>query len=257
MNRNFEGCPEAATGGKERRRHVVARTIERMQAWFRRVDPEQASMRFEERNWERARLARELHDTLFPSFLGVSLQLNQAVQYFPADSPSRLSFSRIQGLMQRAIDEGRDSLQPRRASGPASMSLEQALSGICEEFTPEAVKLRIFVSGRPRSLNPRIQEQIYWIGREAVLNALRHAEASSIEAEVRYLPRGLRLAVRDNGRGMDPRAVRSVCDAHGGLVGMRERAGAIGAELKIWSRPGAGTEVEISVPGGSLTELGA
>ena len=40
MNRNFEGCPEAATGGKERRRHVVARTIERMQAWFRRVDPE-------------------------------------------------------------------------------------------------------------------------------------------------------------------------------------------------------------------------
>ena len=129
------------------------------------------------------------------------------------------------------------------------MSLEEALSDLRDELTPRGgVRFRIFVTGRPKKLSPAIQEQIYLIGREAMLNALRHAQATTIEAEVKYLPRGLRLAVRDNGCGIDPQIVRSGSDSHWGLLGMRERAGSIGAKLQIWSRPGAGTEVEISLP---------
>ena len=136
------------------------------------------------------------------------------------------------------------------------MSLEQALSGLCDELTPDGgVRFRIFVQGRPKALTPAIQEQLYLIGREAMLNALRHAQATSIEAEVEYLPRGLRLAVRDNGCGIDPQVVRSGQVSHCGLLGMRERAGNIGAKLQIWSRPGAGTEVEISVPGKNLSAV--
>jgi signal transduction histidine kinase len=130
-----------------------------------------------------------------------------------------------------------------------SMSLEQALSTLRDEFAPGGgIRFQVFVQGQPKKLSADIQEQIYRIGREAILNALRHARATTIEAEVKYLPRGLRLAVRDNGCGIDPQIVRSGSDSHWGLLGMRERAGSIGAKLQIWSRPGAGTEVEISLP---------
>ncbi len=93
--------------------------------------------------------------------------------------------------------------------------------------------------------------------REALLNALRHSEATSIEAEVEYQRRQLRVVVRDNGRGIDPQVLRSEHDSHRGLLGMRERAGAIGAQLRIWSRRGAGTEVEITVPTGIAADAPA
>jgi signal transduction histidine kinase len=86
------------------------------------------------------------------------------------------------------------------------------------------------------------------IGREALVNALHHSEATCIEAEVEYSPRRLRVIVRDNGRGIDPQLARARRDSHWGLLGMRERAEGIGATLAIWSRPGAGTEIEILVP---------
>ena len=89
---------------------------------------------------------------------------------------------------------------------------------------PAAVRSRILVSGKPRPLAFPVQEQIYWIGREALVSALLHSDATSIEAEVEYLPRGLRLVVRDNGCGMDQQAVQAKRDLHWGLAGMRERA---------------------------------
>jgi signal transduction histidine kinase len=102
--------------------------------------------------------------------------------------------------------------------------------------------------GQPKALKPAIQEQIYLIVREAVLNALRHSEATSIEADVEYQRRQLRVVVRDNGRGIDPQMLRLEGDSHWGLLGMHERAKCIGGQLRIWSKRGAGTEVEISVP---------
>ena len=98
-------------------------------------------------------------------------------------------------------------------------------------------------------MKPAVQEQVYLIAREALVNALRHSEATSIEADVEYLPGRLRVAVRDNGRGIDPEVVRSgQRDGHWGMAGMRDRAENIGARLKIRSRAAAGTDVELSVP---------
>src|SRR5580693_8463662 len=101
----------------------------RIQGWFGRSEREQLNrelnLRLEERNRERARIARDLHDTLFQGFLGVWLQLYHAVQQVPADSPSKPSLSRALDLMQRVIDEGRDVLQGLRSSDVPSMTLEQ------------------------------------------------------------------------------------------------------------------------------------
>ena len=110
------------------------------------------------------------------------------------------------------------------------------------------MRFRVFVKGRPRAVDPAIQEQICHIAREALLNALRHSGAKSIEAEVDYVGRRLRVVVRDDGRGMDPRAAAGGRDTRRGLRLMRERADSVAAGLRIYSRPGAGTEVEISVP---------
>jgi signal transduction histidine kinase len=132
----------------------------------------------------------------------------------------------------------------------ASISLEEALSGLWGEFTSAGgARFRIVVEGRPKTVQPAIQEQICLIAREALVNALRHSEATSIEAEVRYLPRRLGVVVRDDGRGIDPKVARAGRDRLWGLLEMHKRAESMGAQLWIWSRPGAGTEVEIWIPG--------
>src|SRR5216684_4352559 len=252
MNHNFERSPNAMAGGAPWTRDVVPPKAGRIQGWFRRPNHEQLNrelnLRLEERRSERTRIARELHDTLFQGFLGASLVLHSAVEEMPADSPSKPSLNRALHLMRRVIDEGRHALQGLRSPGMASASLEQALSGVGDEFTPGGARFRILVMGQPKELKPAIQEQIYLIVREEVINALRHSEATSIEADVEYRRRQLRVVVRDNGRGIDPQMLRLEGDSHWGLLGMHERARCIGAQLRIWSKRGAGTEVEISVP---------
>ena len=81
------------------------------------------------------------------------------------------------------------------------------------------------------------------------MNAFRHSNATSVEIELEYGPKELRLFVRDDGRGIDPEAVRSGIDGHWGITGMRERAERIGGTLRIRTRAEAGTEVELRVPG--------
>jgi glucose-6-phosphate-specific signal transduction histidine kinase len=176
---------------------------------------------------------------------GVTPLIKKRSQEFE-DLPRR-SFGEVLRLARRMLDES--ILLPGFCpQGRASLTIEQSLSGFLENFPAAGPRCQIWVTGRPQPLAPAILEQITLIAREALANALQHSEATRIEAEVEYSPRGLRLIVRDNGRGMDRPIVRSDKDSHWGVFGMRERAKKIGAQLKIWSKSGAGTEVEISVP---------
>jgi signal transduction histidine kinase len=212
------------------------------------------NLRLEEQGNERARIARELHDTLFQGFFGASMVLHNAVDALPADSPERHSMGKALQVVQRVLEEGRAVLQGLRAPGFAPASVERELSGFVEDFSPNGVRCEVTVTGTPKALRADVQEQINLMGREALVNALLHSEATCIEAEVEYSPRRLRVTVRDNGRGIDPQVVRARRDSHWGLLGMRERAEGIGATLEIWSRPGAGTEVEILVPSHAYAE---
>ena len=79
--------------------------------------------------------------------------------------------------------------------------------------------------------------------------AIQHAHASRIEAEIAYDPQFFRLRIRDNGKGIDRKVLEEgVRQGHWGLPGIRERAKRIGARLRLWSEPGAGTEAELTVP---------
>jgi signal transduction histidine kinase len=209
----------------------------------------QLNVRFEERLAERTRIAQELHDTLLQGVLSASMQLHVAVDRLPVDSPAKLSFNRVLQLMGQVIDEGRNAIRGLRSSDFGSLNLEDSLLSVRQALDVEdSVGFRVIVEGRPRQLNPILRDEIYRIGREALVNAFRHSGADLVEVELEYAPNSFRMLVRDNGCGIDPTVLRSGREGHWGLSGMRERAEIIGARLNLWSSATAGTEVELVLP---------
>ena len=208
------------------------------------------NVRFEERLAERTRIAQDLHDTLLQGFVSASMQLHVAAGHVPSESPARPALERVLQLMTRVIDEGRNAVRGLRSPATTGDDLEQAFCRMQEELgVEEQVGFRVIVEGRPQPLHPIIRDEVYRIGREAVVNAVRHSGAQKIEVEIDYALAHVRMLVRDNGCGIDEQVLRSGRDGHWGLSGMRERADRIGARLKVWSRAAAGTEIELLVPG--------
>ena len=169
----------------------------------------QLNVRFEERLAERTRIAQELHDTLLQGFLSASMQLHVAAGRLPADSPAKSSLTKVQDLMTRVIEEGRNAVRGLRSTGGVTDDLARAFSGMSDELNiGNDVEYRVVVEGRDRPLQPLIRDEIYRIGREAVVNAFRHSDASRVELALDYGSRELRLLVRDNGRGIDGDVLR-------------------------------------------------
>lgn len=216
MRHDFELSANAMVSESERIPKVVARAIECIQRLFHLSDQEQVGIHSEKLCRESADIAHQLHPA-------------------PRD---------------RAIDERHRTMQiVRRPGKSVSASLERAISGLGRRLTfGRAAQFRVLVTGKPRTLTPSLQGQIYLMVREAAINAFHHSAATFIEVRIEYLRRRVWVLVRDNGCGFDAAMVRSVGDSRRGLQGMCDRAGSAGAKLRIWSKAGAGTEIEISAP---------
>jgi signal transduction histidine kinase len=118
-----------------------------------------------------------------------------------------------------------------------------------ELATEDSAAFNLVVEGTTRDLNPIVRDDVYRITREALRNAFNHARARRVETELTYGHRALRVRVRDDGDGMQLETLHDGRPGHYGLRGMRERAIRVAGTLDIWSRPGAGTEVELTIPG--------
>jgi signal transduction histidine kinase len=179
------------------------------------------------------------------------MQLHIAVDRLPEDLPARASLDHVLQVMKQVVEEGRNALQRLRSSASSdSLDVEQAFSRIRQEFAvEEPIDYRVTVEGRSRPVHPIIRDEVYRIGREALVNAFRHSRARHIEAKVEYKTKSLRVVIRDDGGGSDAQILGSNSKGHWELSGMRKRADKIGARLKVRSRATAGTEVELSVPG--------
>jgi signal transduction histidine kinase len=213
---------------------------------------------FQERLDERTRIAQELHDTLLQGVLSASLQLDVAEDQLPEDSPTKPLLKRVLQLMSTVTEEGRHALRGLRTTESGNQSLETAFSRLRQEFPLDAkTDFRVIVDSVTRPLRPLIRDEVYRIGREALLNAFMHAQAKRIEVEVEYTSRHLKVLVRDDGRGIDPQVLHSGREGHWGLVGIRERSKRIGANLRLRSRIGAGTEIDLTVPGTIAFEQGS
>jgi signal transduction histidine kinase len=211
--------------------------------------------RLDERVNERTRIARELHDTLLQSFQGVVFRF-QAVRNMLPRRPEE-AMQALDGALERtdqAIAEGRDAIQGLRSSTAITNELAQAVRALGEELASHdsalnSARFHVVVEGLPQDLHPILRDEVYAIVREAVRNAFGHAQAHNIEADIRYSGSLFQLRIRDDGKGIDPEVIEEGRAGHYGVLGMRERAKRIGAKLDVWTATGAGTEIELSIPG--------
>jgi signal transduction histidine kinase/ligand-binding sensor domain-containing protein len=206
--------------------------------------------RIEERLGERERIARELHDTLLQGVQGLILRFQAVAERIPASEPARQMIEKALDRADEVLVQGRDRVKNLRLTAQKK-TLREALTDVIKDLAvSKGVEFSVIVEGEVRKLNPLVRDEAYWIGHEALVNALHHADPKHIEAEIAYDPSQLRLRFRDDGCGIDPEILEAGGKpGHWGMRGMRERAAKIGAHLETWSQPGAGTEVELRIPG--------
>jgi PAS domain S-box-containing protein len=163
---------------------------------------------------ERTRIAQELHDTLLQTFLSASMQLSVAVDGVPAESQVKLLLDRVLRIMKQGIEEGRNTIQDLRSTDSQPFDLVTALSSVQQELGVNSdVDFRVVVAGSERPLQPLIKHEIYWIGREALVNAFSHSHANRVEFKVEYAGGDFLMLVWDNGRGIRPEVL---CHGRGG-----------------------------------------
>jgi signal transduction histidine kinase len=206
--------------------------------------------RLEARLAERERIARDLHDTLLQGVQGLIWRFQAAADRIPADQPARRMLEQSLDRADKLLEESRDKVKDLRASAHDAAHLDEALAQECAQLAQlHPARFAVSVQGARRDLHPIVREEGFFIGREALTNAFQHAAAASIEAELSYGDAALFIRVRDDGTGISAAVLQAgEKPGHFGLLGMRERARKLGATLDVWSRPGAGTEVELRVP---------
>ncbi|MEO7143319.1 MAG: histidine kinase, partial [Bryobacteraceae bacterium] len=199
---------------------------------------------------ERARLAREIHDTLAQGFVGISSQLEAVAVRLNGDPAVAWQHLELARKMARhSLTEARRSVMDLRASSLENRDLPSALSSAARQWgAGSAVPIAIDISGEPRKLPEDVEQNVLRIAQEAVTNALKHSGAHAIGVHLAMEARRLLLRVSDDGRGFEPARVFSALDGHFGILGMRERAERLGGELDLSSVPGGGTQVEVRVP---------
>jgi signal transduction histidine kinase/ligand-binding sensor domain-containing protein len=206
--------------------------------------------RLEARASERERIARDLHDTLLQSTQALILDFQAEADRIAKDDPLRRRLEAVLDRADKSLADARDVVVELRAPMETTDDLPHALAMAVEELGQrDAAAVSTFVEGERRPLRADVRDEAYRIGREALLNAIQHAQATAIEIQLAYDTARFILRVRDNGRGIDPKILRTgVRPGHWGIIGMRERARRFGGQLEIWSRPASGTEIELRVP---------
>ena len=197
---------------------------------------------------ERNRLAREMHDTLIQGCVGVSALLeaaSSAREVSPSISDELLD--RARNEVRATVDEARMAVWNLRQN--ANEGLAPTISQLTRRLSLETgIPIDFESNGSAPDLGPENERSLLMIVREALQNALRHADPDHVSVALTSDHRGLRVEIEDDGRGFDPSIINSSNGRHYGLVGMRERAEKLGGRLSLTSSPGKGTQVRLSVP---------
>jgi len=193
---------------------------------------------------ERARIARELHDTLLQGFAGITMAMQALASRLPA-SEDRASLEDIVRDAGTALGEARRSLSGLRRQDSSS-GLAAAVEHAARQLTESRdVRLELTLDDRHRALPADVEYNLLRIVQEAIANAVRHSGARTLHVSLDGASDHLVLLVSDDGRGFED-GVPSPA-GHYGLIGMRERAAQIGADLQLTSAPGRGTTVAVQV----------
>jgi signal transduction histidine kinase/ligand-binding sensor domain-containing protein len=192
---------------------------------------------------ERERIARDLHDTVLQTFQAFVLKVTAMLP--EAEAPLGETLRRGLREAKAAIEEGRDKVTTLRAGVRHESPLHEYLRMAGAQDAAPGQKFTLRCEGPVRALHPIVEQELCAIGREALRNAFRHADAEQHEVIVEYGAKTLVLTVWDDGRG-----IRIGTDAkhdHWGLHGIEERARLIRADVRLRTAPGAGTTWRIEI----------
>jgi signal transduction histidine kinase len=244
--------PAAAAGGAAIGSAVMARRDSAARAAFAGTLLEHTA------RGERARISRELHDVVAHHISMIAVQAETArlaTPGMPAAGADRLSaigdtaraalteMRRLLGVLREDADQPAGDLQPQ----PGLAQLNQLLD---ETRDASGIGARLIVHGWLRTLDPGVELAAYRIVQEALTNARRHAPGAAVDVELKFSEDTLQLRIRDNGPGPRPAGLADPGErlqGHG-LLGMRERAAAVGGKLRTGEAPGGGFLVEATLP---------
>ncbi len=200
---------------------------------------------------ERGLLARELHDSIAQALAFMNIQIDLLRGGLRAGDPARMehALQELEAGLRESSEDVRELLLHFRTRTNAD-DIAPAIRSTLQKFELQcAVPVQLEIDTHGRALDADVQVQLLHILQEALSNVRKHARATRVLVRVDSLPRW-RIEVRDDGRGFDPSAAGRGSAAHVGLQIMRERAGQIGASVRVRSRPGEGTEVIVELDAG-------
>ena len=199
---------------------------------------------------ERQRIARELHDETGQSLTAIGMGMRAVggtLRTEPEKATQRLR--ELENLVDRSLNELQRLIADLRPSHLDDLGLPAALRWYAGEVQNRtSLKITVEVFGEPRALPGAVNTALFRIVQEALTNVLRHAQAGAARVRLRFGEESLELQISDDGRGFDPRPIPGRERPAWGLLGIEERATLLGGTARIRSRPGEGTEVDVSVP---------
>jgi two-component system, NarL family, sensor histidine kinase UhpB len=191
---------------------------------------------------ERRRMARELHDEIGQTFTGVVLQLETLERRAPEEL--RAELRSLEATTRAGIEEVRELVRRLRPEALDDFGLRSALVSLGSDLAEHSgLRVSPHLDGDLPALSPEDELVVYRVAQESLTNIVRHAQASQALVTLQGVDGGLRLVVRDDGRGLDPHGHDGA-----GISGMRERAMLVGGRVTVTSAAGKGTEVRFDVP---------
>ncbi|KPC54397.1 sensor histidine kinase [Amantichitinum ursilacus] len=199
---------------------------------------------------ERQDIARTLHDTFLQAVYALTLRFQTVQLSLPPGHPLHPQMDDAMERAEALLEEGRDQVMNLRSEGRMQQGLFEALRQVGTDLMLQhGVPFEARRCGSIRALSPGVIDNLFQLGREAMINAYQHAQARHIQLRLDYKRREFVLSVCDDGRGLDAEILqRGHKDRHWGIPGMTERANKIGGTLQIDSMPTRGTRIVVTLP---------
>jgi PAS domain S-box-containing protein len=208
---------------------------------------------------ERREISRELHDVIAQTLTSINVRL-AALAKEASGSTKGLgqNIARTQRLVEKSVDIVHKFARELRPAVLDDLGLIPALHSFMKNFTVQTgVRTRLTAFAGLEELDTARRTVLFRIAQESLMNVARHAKASRAEINIKKLPDGVCMKVKDDGKSFN---VEGVLNAKGrkrlGLLGMRERLEMVGGSFGIESSPGKGTTVTAQVPFGKKSAGG-
>ena len=204
---------------------------------------------------ERARLAREIHDTMLQSLVGLALQCQAIARRCGVESEQGEQLLDLRRQVEGQIRTAREAILDIRSPILETHGLVEALGTVGRRALAGArAEFEIVSDVKTDRLPTSVQGELFRVGQEAITNAAKHAAARNVRVELRSERSTTVLRITDDGLGFDYDAVLVELNGHYGLISMRERAARLGGNLNVTSTPGQGTTVEMVIPASSASQ---